>query len=76
MQVAILAVGMAGTLNVVFFECPQRFKIGVIVTLPAFPMIGGVPHVLVVKRPAPEGAVTATTISHLLDSSTENFELL
>lgn len=66
MQVAILAiVWMAGTLNVMFFECPQRFKVGFIVTLLAFPMIGGVPHMLIVSGTRAEGAVTATTIGHL-----------
>lgn len=74
MDVAILAAGMVGALNVMFFECSQRFKIGFRVTMLAFPVIAGIPDMLVVSRPGAEVAVTAITmISHLLDSSTGNF---
>lgn len=62
MDVAILAVGMVGALNVMFFECSQRFKIGFRVTMLAFPVIAGIPDMLVVSRPGAEVAVTAITM--------------
>lgn len=71
MDVAILAVVMAGALNVMFFESYSSLK--VLLTRLAFPMIGGVPEMLVVSRPRVERAVAARTVSHLLDSFTKKF---
>lgn len=71
MDVAILAVVVVGALNVVFFAPQPRPKVDL--TIFAFPVIRGVPDMLVVSRPRVEVAVTAITISHLLNSSTEYF---
>jgi len=64
MDVAVLAVIVVRTLDVMFFEPQPRRK--VFLTLLAQPVKARVPNMLVVSRPEPEFTVTTTTVRHLL----------
>jgi len=64
MDVAVLAVIVVRTLDVMFFEPQLRRE--VFLTLLAPPVKARAPNMLVVSRPEPEFTVTRITIRHLL----------